>query len=131
MIRSLSTLALATGVCLSLALPAAAQDKAEVEKGAALFTSKTCVMCHSVGTKGNKKGPLDEVATKLKVEEIREWLTNPDEMRVEDEGDARAGDEAAPPQQGSGRRARRVPAGAEGLHRKRAEVAPEIRHDTD
>ena len=82
MIRSLSTLALATGVCLSLALPAAAQSKADVDKGAALFTSKTCVMCHSVGTKGNKKGPLDEVAKKLKVEEIREWLTNPDEMRV-------------------------------------------------
>jgi len=81
MIRSLSTLALATGVCLSLAIPAAAQDKAKAEKGAALFTSQQCVMCHSVGTKGNKKGPLDEVATKLKAEEIREWLINPDAMR--------------------------------------------------
>ena len=82
MIRSLSTIALAAGICLSLALPAAAQDKAKVEKGAALFSSQQCVMCHSVGARGNKKGPLDEVATKLKVEEIREWLTDPDGMRV-------------------------------------------------
>lgn len=81
MIRSFNTFVLASGICLSLALPAAAQDKAKADKGAALFTSEQCVMCHSVGTKGNKKGPLDGVAAKLKVEEIREWLTDPDAMR--------------------------------------------------
>ena len=33
-------------------------------------------MCHSIGDKGNKKGPLDGIATKLKADEIREWLVD-------------------------------------------------------
>src|SRR5262245_9037844 len=56
-----------------------AQDK--VEQGSALVTSQKCVMCHSIGAKGNKKGPLDEVGNKLKAEDIRAWLTTPDAMR--------------------------------------------------
>ncbi len=82
MIRTLATLAVATGVCLSPALPVAAQGAAKVQQGAALFSSQHCVMCHSVGTKGNRKGPLDGVGAKLKIDDIRQWLTNPDEMRA-------------------------------------------------
>jgi mono/diheme cytochrome c family protein len=73
-----------TGIALvvfaGLAAPAGAQDK--VQQGSALFTSQKCVLCHSVGAKGNKKGALDDVATKLKAEEIRQWITNPAEMRA-------------------------------------------------
>src|SRR6476619_3901722 len=59
--------------------PASAQDK--VEQGSALFTSQKCALCHSVAGKGNKKGALDDVGAKLKADEIRAWLTNPDAMR--------------------------------------------------
>jgi mono/diheme cytochrome c family protein len=59
--------------------PAAAQDK--VEQGGALFASQKCMMCHSVAGKGNKKGSLDDVGAKLKADEIRAWLINPDAMR--------------------------------------------------
>lgn len=56
-----------------------AEDK--IQQGSALFSSQKCVMCHSVGAKGNKKGALDDVSSKLKAEDIRAWLTNPDAMR--------------------------------------------------
>ena len=64
---------------LAASAPVAAQDK--VEQGGALFTSQKCVLCHSVAGKGNKKGALDDVGAKLKADEIRAWLTNPDAMR--------------------------------------------------
>jgi mono/diheme cytochrome c family protein len=34
-------------------------------------------LCHSIAGKGNAKGILDDVGSKLKAEEIREWLTDP------------------------------------------------------
>ena len=62
-------------LCVGLAATAAAQD-AKVGKGEKLFAEQKCTLCHSVADKGNKKGPLDGVATKLKPEEIRGWLTD-------------------------------------------------------
>ena len=54
--------------------PAAASDaKAAGEK---VFTEQKCAMCHSVGVKGNKKGPLDEVGSKLSADDIREWIVD-------------------------------------------------------
>lgn len=61
------------------AVPAFAQD-AKVEKGMKLFADSKCSMCHSVAGKGNAKGPLDGVGSKLTAEEIRQWLINPAEM---------------------------------------------------
>lgn len=51
----------------------AAQDKA---KGEAVYTAQKCSLCHSVAGKGNPKGGLDAVGTKLKAEEIRAWITD-------------------------------------------------------
>ena len=62
-------------VCVGLAATAAAQD-AKVAKGEKLFADQKCTLCHSIGDKGNKKGPLDGVGTKLKADEIREWLVD-------------------------------------------------------
>ena len=62
---------------VGLAIPAAAaaQD-AKVAKGAEVYTAQKCAMCHSIGDKGNKKGPLDGVGAKLKPAELREWMTD-------------------------------------------------------
>jgi mono/diheme cytochrome c family protein len=60
-------------MCVGIAASAAAQD---AKKGEQLFADQKCTLCHSVGDKGNKKGPLDGVAAKLKPAEIREWLTD-------------------------------------------------------
>jgi hypothetical protein len=37
-------------------------------------------VCHSIAGKGNAKGPLDDVGSRLSAEEIRQWMVNPAEM---------------------------------------------------
>ncbi|MGB2716574.1 MAG: cytochrome c [Vicinamibacterales bacterium] len=63
-----------------IAAPAAAQDAAKIAQGQKVYAANKCGTCHSVAGKGNKKGPLDEVGTKLTEAEIREWIVNPKEM---------------------------------------------------
>jgi mono/diheme cytochrome c family protein len=62
-------------LCMGLAAAAAAQD-AKVAQGEKLFADQKCTLCHSIGDKGNKKGPLDGVASKIKPDEIREWIVD-------------------------------------------------------
>ena len=62
-------------LCVGLAAPVAAQD-AKVAKGEKLFVDQKCTLCHSVGDKGNKKGPLDGVGSKLSAADIRAWMTD-------------------------------------------------------
>jgi mono/diheme cytochrome c family protein len=53
---------------------AGAQDaKARGEK---VYADQKCSLCHSIAGKGNAKGPLDEVGTKLSAAEIRQWITD-------------------------------------------------------
>jgi mono/diheme cytochrome c family protein len=65
---------------LLIATPAAAQDGAKIAQGQKVYTANKCGTCHSIAGKGNKKGPLDEVGSKLTEAEIREWIVNPKEM---------------------------------------------------
>jgi mono/diheme cytochrome c family protein len=69
---------------LVLARPALAQDAA---KGAKLFTDNKCAMCHSIAGKGNPKGPLDEVGSKLSSAEIHDWITDPATMAAKAKAD--------------------------------------------
>ena len=63
-----------TALALLAALPAGAQDlKAKGEK---LFTDQKCSLCHSVAGKGNAKGALDDVGSKLQTADIRSWITD-------------------------------------------------------
>ncbi len=64
-------------VALVFAAPAFAQ--ATAEQGQKVYAAQKCSMCHAIAGQGNKKNPLDGVGTKLKPEEIREWITNPAE----------------------------------------------------
>jgi mono/diheme cytochrome c family protein len=65
-----------------LALPLGAAAQSAAEQGAALFTSQKCSMCHSIAGKGNPKGALDSVGSKLKADEIKQWITDPEAMRA-------------------------------------------------
>ncbi len=58
----------------------AASDADKVARGQKLYAENKCTPCHSIGGKGNAKGPLDGVGAKLSPEEIRQWLINPTEM---------------------------------------------------
>ena len=63
-------LALSVGVATTVA----AQDlKAQGER---VFADQKCALCHSVAGKGNAKGALDDVGTKLSTDDIRLWLTD-------------------------------------------------------
>lgn len=61
------------------AAAAAAQDAAVV-RGQQVFADQKCSLCHAIGDKGNKKGPLDGVGSKLSGDEIRSWITDPKGM---------------------------------------------------
>ena len=70
MIRSIvATLAL----MIAAGRVGAAQD---VQKGQQLYTDQKCSVCHAVAGKGNTKGPLDDVGSKLSAADIRGWITD-------------------------------------------------------
>ena len=70
-------------VLFGLLIPAPADAQtASVERGAKLFAESKCSMCHSLAGKGNAKGVLDDVGTKLSAEDFRQWLVDPEAMRV-------------------------------------------------
>lgn len=56
------------------AAPAFAQD--QIARGEAVYAAQKCGLCHSIGDKGNKKGPLDGVGSKLSAADIRMWMTD-------------------------------------------------------
>jgi mono/diheme cytochrome c family protein len=59
---------------------ASAQDQAQIERGMKAYADQKCALCHAIGGKGNTKGPLDGVGSRLKADDIREWIINPVEM---------------------------------------------------
>jgi len=56
------------------AVPAYAQGDAKL--GEKIYAEQKCAMCHSIGGKGNAKGPLDDVGSRLSAAEIREWIVD-------------------------------------------------------
>ena len=56
---------------VALATGAAAQDAAA---GAKIYVDQKCSLCHSIAGKGNAKGPLDDVGSKLSAADIRAWI---------------------------------------------------------
>jgi mono/diheme cytochrome c family protein len=68
-------IAAAAAFVLASAGRASAQDAAA--KGQKVYNDQKCSMCHSIAGKGNIKGPLDNVGSKLSADEIRAWITDP------------------------------------------------------
>ncbi len=73
------SIVLAMVMSVGLAAIAPAQN-AKVAAGEKLFVDQKCTLCHSIGAKGNKKGPLDDVGSKLSGDDIRQWIANPKVM---------------------------------------------------
>ena len=73
-------LALATVAVFGFAGAAHAQDKVLIEKGAKLYVDQKCSLCHAIDGKGNAKGALDGVGTKLTAAELTQWLVDPKGM---------------------------------------------------
>ena len=66
---------------------ASAQDAAKIAKGEKVYTDQKCSLCHSVAGKGNAKGALDDVGSKLKADEIHDWIVKPVEMTAKAKAD--------------------------------------------
>jgi mono/diheme cytochrome c family protein len=61
-------------ICLGLVGTASAQDA--TAKGEQVFAAQKCSLCHSIAGKGNAKGSLDGVGSKLSADELRSWITD-------------------------------------------------------
>lgn len=65
-------------VALPWTASAGQQPTAEqIAHGTKVYAAQKCMICHSIDGRGNKKGPLDGVGTKLTADQIREWIVDP------------------------------------------------------
>jgi mono/diheme cytochrome c family protein len=71
MMRSVMCVAMIGFAAVAAASPR--DGKADGEK---VFIAQKCSLCHSIAGKGNVKGPLDEVGSKLSEGDIRAWITD-------------------------------------------------------
>ena len=77
--KRMLVLAVSVAAFLIMAGPAAAQD-AKVDKGKKVYTDQKCSICHSIEGKGNAKGALDGIGSKLSAAEIKQWIVDPKTM---------------------------------------------------
>ena len=66
----------AVGLALTLGLATVASAQDAKAKGEKVFADQKCTLCHSVAGKGNAKGALDDVGSKLSSDEIRQWIVD-------------------------------------------------------
>jgi mono/diheme cytochrome c family protein len=78
--RKMRSVLTAMMVCAALASAAAAQDARA--KGERVYADQKCSLCHAIAGKGNAKGALDAVGSKLSADEIRNWITDAKGMTV-------------------------------------------------
>ena len=64
------------GVVLGAGLAATAFAQNPAARGEAVYAEQKCGVCHSIGDKGNKKGPFDGIGTRLSEADIRAWITD-------------------------------------------------------
>jgi mono/diheme cytochrome c family protein len=74
-------------LALALGVGTAAAQDAKVQKGMQVFAAQKCSQCHSIAGKGNAKGKLDDVGTKLAPAEIKEWIVDPVGMAAKNKKD--------------------------------------------
>jgi mono/diheme cytochrome c family protein len=74
------TLIMLFSAVLWVATIASAQAAEQHEAGMKAYAAQKCSVCHAIAGKGNAKGPLDDVGSRLSADEIRQWIVNPAEM---------------------------------------------------
>jgi mono/diheme cytochrome c family protein len=74
------TVTLAVAFAPGIASGQNAEDATLVARGMAVYQAQKCMVCHAIDGKGNAKGPLDSVGSRLSAEEIRAWMVDPADM---------------------------------------------------
>lgn len=69
---------IAAGLWPAFTGTASAQTAAE--RGVKVYADQRCALCHAIAGKGNAKGALDGVGSKLTADDIRKWMVSPAEM---------------------------------------------------
>jgi mono/diheme cytochrome c family protein len=69
----LSVLGFAAVLVLASNETAFGQDRA---KGEQVYAAQKCSICHAIAGKGNSKGALDDVGSRLSPDEIRQWIVD-------------------------------------------------------
>lgn len=64
------------GVLLTMGMAVAAAAQDAHAKGEQVYAAQKCSLCHSIAGKGNGKGSLDGVGSRLSVDDIREWMVD-------------------------------------------------------
>lgn len=62
------------GLGIGFATVVSAQDLNA--RGEKVYAEQKCALCHSIANKGNAKGPLDSVGSKLSAADIRSWIVD-------------------------------------------------------
>lgn len=86
-LRGITYMMRVTFVVLLLALFAGSAFAQNAAHGKQVFTDSKCGVCHSIGSEGNKKGPLDDVGAKLSAADIRAWIVSAPEMAAKMKAD--------------------------------------------
>ena len=66
---------IAAVVSLGLAAAAGAQTNATA-RGIQVYADQKCALCHAIAGKGNAKGALDDVGSRLSSDDIRLWIVD-------------------------------------------------------
>ena len=74
-------------VAFALGVGSAAAQDAKVQKGMQVYAAQKCSQCHSIAGKGNAKGKLDDVGSKISPAEMKEWITDPVGMAAKNKKD--------------------------------------------
>lgn len=85
MLRTIGCFAMALGLMAGGASPVVAgqgPDPKLAATGRKLYATYKCDRCHQIAGRGSKKGPLDDVGTRLSAAEIKQWLVSPAEMEA-------------------------------------------------
>ena len=71
---------MAIAAAAAIALIAGTSHASAQTAGEKVYADQKCGVCHSIAGKGNAKGPLDGIGSKLTAEEIRLWIVDPKTM---------------------------------------------------
>jgi mono/diheme cytochrome c family protein len=64
------------GIALTLSVAGVTAAPDTKDKAEKIYADQKCALCHAIAGKGNAKGALDDVGSKLSAAEIREWITD-------------------------------------------------------
>lgn len=74
-------------VFVSLTAEGLFAQQATIERGQKVYADQKCAVCHAIGGKGNQKGALDGVGSKLSANDTRSWIVSAPEMAAKAKAD--------------------------------------------